>query len=204
VAHLTGYTLGVVVAANAPWKTLPEMLAAAKAAPGKVSYGTPGAGSVAHVTMARLAKEQELTLTHVPFRGGSEAYAALLGGHVQAAADASGFGPMVEAGQLRLLAVWGKARAKRWPDVPTLNELGYAITAESPFGVAGPKNMDPAVVAVLAKAFQESLADPAVVAVLDRLDMRADPMGPADYAAFVRTQIADERVTLEAAGMLKK
>ena len=91
----------------------------------------------------------------MPFKGGAETNAAVLGGHTTLQADSTGWKPLVDAGQLRLLAIWTANRSKVWPDVPTLKELGYPFVFDSPFGIAGPKGMDPKIVAEAARCLQE-------------------------------------------------
>ena len=92
--------------------------------------------------MEQIAAHAGIQLTHVPFKGGRETNAAVLGGHTTLQADSTGWKPLVDAGQLRLLAIWTAERSKNWPDAPTLKELGYPFVFDSPFGVAGPKGMD--------------------------------------------------------------
>ena len=192
VVHLTGYLFGVVVRAEAPWKTFAEFLDHAKRNPGKVNYGTPGAGTSLHITMEQIAEKRGLDWTHVPFRGAAENMQALLGGQIDAAADSSGWAQLVQDGKLRLLVTWGEERAKRFPEVPTLREVGIDIVSASPYGIAGPKGMDPGVVRVLHDAFKEALYDPIHLAVLDRYDMPVMYKNSADYAAFVRQQAKEE------------
>ena len=103
IINLSGYTFGIVVKKDAPWKTFNEFMAYAKANPGKVSYGTPGIGTSLHLTMEMLASKQGIKWTHVPFKGTAETIAAILAGQVTVGADASGWGPQVESGDLRLL-----------------------------------------------------------------------------------------------------
>ena len=102
-----------------------EVVAFAKANPGKVTYASPGASSLLYIGMEQIAANSGIQLTHVPFKGGAETNAAVLGGHTMLQADSSGWKPLVDAGQLRLLAIWTADRSKNWPDAPTLNELGY-------------------------------------------------------------------------------
>jgi tripartite-type tricarboxylate transporter receptor subunit TctC len=201
VSHLTGYLFGVVVKADAPWPDFRSFLADAKANPGKFNYGTPGVATSLHITMEQIAGQQEINWVHVPFRGVAENMQALLGGQIHATADSSGWGPLVEEGRLRLLVSWGPERARRYPQVPTLKELGIDIVSTSPYGVAGPKGMDPAVVRVLDTAFRAAVADPAHVAVLDKFDMPALPMGPEAYAAFVRKLVEEESAMIRRMGL---
>lgn len=92
VIHLTGYTFGVVVQKEAPWKTWNEFIAYAKANPGKVTYATPGAGTSLHITMETIAIRQGIKWIQVPMKGGGETTPAVLGGHVTATADSNGLG----------------------------------------------------------------------------------------------------------------
>ena len=201
VSHLTGYLFGVVVKADAPWRDFPSFLADAKVHPGRFNYGTPGVGTSLHITMEQIATAQDINWVHVPFRGVAENMQALLGGQIHATADSSGWGPLVEEGRLRLLVTWGPERAKRFPQVPTLKELGIDLVSTSPYGVAGPKGMDAAVVRVLDAAFRGAVADPAHMAVLDRFDMPAMPMGPEAYASFVRRMVEEESAMIRRMGL---
>ncbi|MES2713853.1 MAG: tripartite tricarboxylate transporter substrate binding protein [Pseudomonadota bacterium] len=201
VAHLTGYLFGIVVKADAPWRSLGEFLDYAKANPGVVNYGSPGVGTSLHITMEQIAGTRGIEWTHVPFRGIAENMPALLGGQVHAVADSSGWTPLVEAGQLRLLCSWGPERAKRFPNVPTLRESGIDIVSASPYGVAGPKGMDPAIVRVLQEAFRAAMDDPQHVSVLERFDMPPMFMPAAEYDAFARRQFAEEGVMIRRLGL---
>src|SRR5260370_33248620 len=145
----------------APWATYQELLADAEANPAKIRYGTPGAGTTLHLTMEQLAKERGIKWTHVPFRGTSDSTNALLGGHVNAVADASGWAPLVASGQLRLLVIWTDKRSKSWPNVPTLKEAGVAMGPNSPYGLAGPKGMDPQVGKIPHEAVKKGKEEPA-------------------------------------------
>ena len=192
IVQCTGYLFGVVVRADAPWKTFEELLDYAKAHPGAIAYGTPGVGGSLHLTMEDIAQRRGIDWVHVPFRGVAENTQALLGGQIQVTSDSSGWSELVDSGKLRLLVTWGPERARRFPQVPTLRETGLDIVCTSPYGVAGPKGMDPAVVETLHAAFREALQDPQHLAVLRRLDMDVRYLGPADYLAEVgRTQAAE-------------
>jgi tripartite-type tricarboxylate transporter receptor subunit TctC len=201
IIHVTGYTFGVVVKADRPWKTWQEFLAHAKANPGQVTYGTPGVGSSLHITMEQIALRHGIEWTHVPFRGGAENMQATLSGTIDATADSTGWAPLVEAGQLRLLVVWNAARTKRFPDVPTLRETGTDIVSASPYGFAGPKGMDPGVVKILHDAFKAALEDPAHLVVLERYDMEPAYLNSADYAAFAERQWREEGEMIRRLGL---
>ena len=170
IVGVTGYTFGVVVRADSPWKTWKEFIAYAKANPEKVTYGTPGLGTSLHMTMEELGLKEGIKWTHVPFKGNADTTAALMGGHITAVADSSGWGEYVQSGRFRLLVTWGAERTKRWPNVPTLKELGYNIVSNSPYGLAGPKGMDPKHVKILHDAVKKAIEDPGYQKTLERLD----------------------------------
>jgi len=188
ILQITGFVMGVVVKADAPWKTLPELLAYAKANPGKMNWGTLGIGSTQHLAMERVGMAQGLSWTHAPYRGTADTLRALLGGEIDFASEASGWAPMVQAGQLRLMAVFTAERAKRFPDVPTVKELGIDVVVDSPGGLIGPKGMDPAVVAVLADAFRAAAQEPEHLKFLENMDQPLILLdGPAYKVAMAKT-----------------
>ena len=202
ILQITGFVMGVVVRAEAPWKTLPELLAHAKANPGKLNWGTLGIGSTQHLAMERLGMLQGLSWTHAPYRGTADTLRALLGGEIDFASEASGWAPMVQAGKLRLLAVFTANRAKRFPDVPAVHELGFNIVVDSPGGLIGPKGMDPAVIKVLGDAFREAAQEPRHLEFLDNMDQPLLLLdGPAYREAMART-LEEERELLRRLNLL--
>jgi len=124
IIGVAGLTMGVVVRSDARHNAFQEFVADAKAHPGKINYGTGGAGTHPHIAMLQIARLQNVKWVHVPFKGEPEGMNALLGGHIDAMSGASGWAPQVNAGQLRLLVTFGANRTQRWPDVPTLRESG--------------------------------------------------------------------------------
>jgi tripartite-type tricarboxylate transporter receptor subunit TctC len=110
--------------------------------------------------MELVARKEGTTLAHVPGKGGGEAMAAILGGHVMVNVESTAWAPMVASGDLRLLVLLNNKRSTKWPDVPTLAEHGYDWDFNAPFGLAGPKGMDPAVVKKLHDAFKKAYDDP--------------------------------------------
>ncbi len=203
IIQLTGYTYGIVVKKDAPWKTLKELLAFAKANPGKVTYATPGVGVMQHVVMEKLAKKEGIKWIHIPQKGGIEVITATLGGHVMVGAETSGWAPHVDSGDLRLLAIWTEERSKKWPDVPTLKELGYGIVASSPFGIAGPKGMDPKVVKILHDAFKKGMDEPSFKKILDDFYMVPFYKNSEDYTKFARELYQEEKENAEVLGLKK-
>ena len=201
---LTGYTFGLVVPADSPLKTIKDLVTWAKANPEKLTYGSTGAGTSPHLAVEEFAQRAGIKLTHVPFKGNAENMQAILGGHIMAASDSTGWAPHVESGKLRLLATYGSKRTKRWPNVPTLDELGYQTVSDSPFGVGGPKGMDPAVVKTLHDAFRKTLDDPAVLASFERYDQSVIYMNTEAYTKFARDSFASEKALIDRLGLAGK
>ena len=195
VIGISGYTFGVVVRSEAPWKTWQELVDHAKANPGKLNYGTPGANTSLHVTMEDIGYRYGVKWTHVPFRGNADNMQALLGGHVDIAADATGWGPLVDSGKFRLLVTWGAQRTRRWSSVPTLKELGYDIVSASPYGIGAPKGTDPQVVKVLHDAFKKGMEDPIHMQAMEKYDQDLLYMSGEDYAKYARKAFEEEKAT---------
>ena len=201
---LTGYTFGLVVPVDSPVKSIKDLVAWAKANPDKFTYGSPGTGTSPHLAVEEFAQKAGIKLNHIPFKGSAQNIQAIMGGHVMGTSDATSWGPMVDSGKLRLLAVYGSKRVKRWPDVPTLNELGYETVADSPYGVCGPKGMDPAVVKIIHDAFKKTLDDPAVLAIFDQYDQTVIYMDTAQYTKYARESFFAEKATIERLGLTNK
>ncbi len=204
VACLTGYTFGIVVRADSPLKTMKDLVDYAKANPGKLSYGSTGAGTTPHLVVEQFARRAGVKLQHIPFKGNADGMQAVLGGHVMAHSDATGWGPHVDAGRCRLLATYGSKRTKRWADVPTLLELGYQTVSDSPFGIGAPAGMDPALTKRLQEAFKKSLEDPAVLSVLDKYDQPVIYLDSAGYTKFAKETFEAERETITSLGLQAK
>jgi len=103
-----------------------------------------------------------------------------------------------------LLATYGSKRTKRWPNVPTLQELGYETLADSPFGIGGPRGMEPAVTTRLHDAFKKTLEDPAVLASFEKYDQPVMYMNTDDYTRFLREQYVKEKAIIERLGLALK
>jgi len=198
ICHLSGYTFGVTTKADGPIKSWADLIAYAKANPGKVTYASPGAGSSLHLGMEQIASRAGVQFTHVPFKGGAETNAAVLGGHTMLQADSTGWRSLVDSGKLRLLVLWTEKRSKFWPDVPTLRDVGVDLVFDSPWGIAGPKGMDPAVVKRIDQAFKKALDDPKVKDVLDSFVF---PVRYADQAGYLK--IVEEVTKNEKEGLAK-
>ncbi len=150
----------LAVAAGAPHASLSAWLAAAKAAPQAISYGSPGNGSTPHLAMELFARAAGATLTHVPYKGGAQAITDALGGHVQAVAvNALEVQPHVKSGKLRVLAVMTPKRSGIFPDVPTVAESGFpGFEAAVWYGFIAPAGLPATVRERLHAEIQRALA----------------------------------------------
>lgn len=202
ILQITGFVMGAVVRADAPWRTLPELLDHAKANPGKLNYGTLGIGSTQHLVMERIRMQKELSWTHVPYRGTADTLRALLGGEIDFASESSGWAPMVLSGQLRLLAIYTSGRARRFAEVPTLREIGIDIAVDSPGGLIGPRGMDPGVVRTLAEAFRAAAQEPAHLQFLERMDQPLLLRDGDAYRDLMQRTMDEERVLLRQLNLL--
>ena len=129
---------------------------------------------------------------------------AVSSGQVMVGVNSNGFAPFVDGGQLRLLVTFGAQRTKRWPQVPTLKELGLGIVANSPYGLAGPAGLPADVVRVLHDAFRAAMHEPAHVAELAKYDQELAYLGPEDYGRAMRAAYEAERRAVERLGLAKK
>jgi tripartite-type tricarboxylate transporter receptor subunit TctC len=201
IINLMGYTFGITAGAQTPFKTWADVVAYAKKNPGRLSYASPGQSSTPHLGMEQIAGLAGIELVHIPFKSSPESNTALVGGHTELQVDGAGWKPIVESGKARLLAVWTEKRAKRWPDVPTLKELGYPLVIDAPIGIAGPRGMDPKVVARLHDAFRAALDDPEVQRVMADFEMVPNYKNTADYRKYLLEQQAREKVLVKRLGL---
>ena len=201
---LGGYTLGGVVKADSPFKEWKDVIEFSKANPGRFTYTTVGPQTTNAIAMETMARHSGVQFTHVPGKGGGEGLSAVLCGHVNAMVESPAWSALVASGEMRLLFLLNLERSKKWPDVPTIRELGYGYTFDSPYGLAGPKGMDPAVVKKLHDAFRKAYDDPKVIEAYDKFDFVRRYMNTEDYTKFVPKLAADERASMERLGFARK
>jgi tripartite-type tricarboxylate transporter receptor subunit TctC len=201
IIQISGVTFGIVVAAGSPFKSLDDLFAWAKAHPGELTVSTNGVGTTPHLVMDELMAKRGLSYIHVPYKGTAEQMIAVTSGQVMVGINSNGFAPFVDSGRLRLLVTFGEHRTHRWPSVPTLKELGHGIVATSPYGLAGPKGMHPAVVQTLHDAFKAAMNDPLHVAELAKYDQELSYLGPDDYGRAMRETYAAEKRAVERLGL---
>ncbi|MBG9389611.1 Bug family tripartite tricarboxylate transporter substrate binding protein [Caenimonas aquaedulcis] len=203
IINVTGYAFGMVAPVDGPIKNWADFVAYAKANPGKLSYGSTGVLTSPHLTTELIAQKLGLQLNHIPYKGNAELNQALMGGQLMAGSDSTGWAPLVDAGKVRVLNVWGDKRLPKYPDVPTLKELGIDIVQNSPFGIGAPRGTPPDVVAKLHDAFKKAMEDPSYVAALNRYDMLPMYMSSAQYAKFAQETFLTEKALVEKLGLVK-
>ena len=203
VLNVTGYAFGLVVPADSPLKSWTHFVGWAKANPGKLSYGSTGTMTSPHLTMELIAQKLGIELLHVPYKGSADLMQSILGGNIMAAADSTGFAPQVEAGKLRVLNTWGEQRLAKFPDAPTLKELGLGLVQNSPFGIAAPRGTPPAVVKRLHDAFKQAMEQPSYTSALAKYDMVPMYMSTPAYSKFAQETFLREKALVEKLGLLK-
>jgi tripartite-type tricarboxylate transporter receptor subunit TctC len=184
IIRIGGYLYGILVKPDSTLKTLNDLIESAKANPGQANYMASGIGTGGHIAAEEMAANAGVKFNHLPSKGDQESSAALLGGHVDFISTTSGWIPLVEAGQLKLLATYGETRVKRFPDVTTVKEAGYKVVHDSPIGIVGPKGMAAERVKVLHDAFQKALSDPAFLKAMSAYEMPVLHQNTADFAQF--------------------
>ena len=203
VLNVTGYAFGLVVPADSQLKTWTHFVAWAKANPGKLSYGSTGTMTSPHLTMELIAQQLGLELLHVPYKGSADLMQSILGGQVMAAADSTGFAPHVASGKLRVLNTWGAERLAKFPDAPTLKELGLNLVQNSPFGIGAPKGTPDAVVKRLHDAFKKAMEQESYRTALARYDMVPMYMSTSAYKKFAQDTFTREKALVEKLGLAK-
>lgn len=186
IAKLTeGYEV-LVVAPDGP-KNAQELIAQARANPGKLNFGSAGFGNLTHLSGELLKLRTGIDIVHIPYKGAPEAQTALLAGQIQMMfGEVAGLLPMVRAGKLRALGVASETRNALAPELPTLIEDGLPDFVALTFtGIVAPVKTPPAIVARLNGAINKALADPEVRVALERLGAEVRPGAPADFAAFL-------------------
>jgi tripartite-type tricarboxylate transporter receptor subunit TctC len=203
ILGITGYAFGIVVPTESPIRDFAGFINWAKANPGKLSYGSTGVLTSPHLTMEDIAQRTGVELNHIPFKGSADMMQAILGGQIMAAADSTGFAPHVASGRLRVLVTWGDKRLPKFPDVPTLTEVGIPIVQASPYGLGGPKGMDAALVRRIHDAFKQAMEMPSHVEVLAKYDQQLMHMDPAQYTRFAEDTFRREKALVEKLGLAK-
>ncbi len=202
IIGVAGYTFGIVVKSDSPFKTFQDLITYARANPGKLSYATPGTGTSLHLAMEEIAVKAGVQFLHIPYKGYADGAAALMGGHVMTQVDSTGWAKFVDAGSQRLLATLGDKRT-RW-NAPTVSELGVNTVSNSPYGFVGPKGIPPQVVKILHDGFKKAMDDPENLKVLQQLDQNYWYKSSEEYRQWAAQMLVNERATIERVGLLLK
>jgi tripartite-type tricarboxylate transporter receptor subunit TctC len=186
VIYLARLAYVVVVNPSVPATTLPEFIAYAKANPGKINYGSAGAGTPQNITCELFKMMSGVNLVHVPYKGGAPAVADLIAGHVQVVfAPVSEAIPHIKAGKLRALAVTPAKRLDVFPDVPSVGEFlpGYEATGFA--GIGAPKATPAAIIDMLNKELNAGLANPKIKARIEELGGTVVGGTPAEFGKVI-------------------
>ena len=204
VARITADPTVLAVRADSPWRTYAEFIAAARAAPGKITFGSSGNYGTMHMPMAMLALAQGVQMTHVPYTGAGPAIVGLLGGQV----DALSTGPAsivqhVKAGKVRVLAHWGEGRLAALPDVPSLRELGVPVEYAQWSGIFVPAGTPEPVVARLREAAKAAANDERVKQVLGTAGSPILYMDAPEFQRYVDADAAKMSEVVKKVGKLE-
>lgn len=185
----------VTVAASSPFGSLRDIVSFARREPGRLTIGVAGIGANSHLNMARLAAEEGIEVTFVPFTGGAPAATALLGGHVMCAVVAGEVLPSVRDGTLRLVSLLNADKSEEFPNVPTMPELGYSWASRPWIGMGGPKGLPDSVTTRWSAELLEASRNEAFLSVMRNLAIVPVRMGPAEMRTMMAESLAEhERV----------
>jgi tripartite-type tricarboxylate transporter receptor subunit TctC len=204
IIQISGVTFGVVVPTSSAFKTFEDLLLFAANKPGELTISTNGQGTTPHIVLDEIFGRKKLNFIHVPYKGTAEQMLAVSSGHLMAGVNSNGFAPFVDSGKLRLLATFGEHRSQRWSQVPTLKELGHGIVAMSPYGLVGPRGMEPQTVRILHDAFKTALFDAQHVAELAKYEQEPNYLNSNDYGVALREAYQAERRNVERLGLSKQ
>lgn len=205
IAGLGGYTFVLAVNSNSQFKKLADVIAYAKQNPGGLTISTAGAGTTMHLLAEALAGMAGVQITHVGYRGSSEAGTAVLGGHAMAIVDAAGtIIPYVEPGQMRVLLSFDPQPVAWLPGVPTAKSLGYDLVYPAPYGLVGPKGMPKEIVDKLYQAFKVAADSDEYKKLLETLRQTEWHRAPAEYATWAQEFYVSERSLVERAKLLRE
>jgi tripartite-type tricarboxylate transporter receptor subunit TctC len=194
---------GLIAGNDTPYKSVADLVAGAKANPGKIDYGSGGNGSPQHVAMALLASTAGISLQHVPYKGATQAAVGVAAGEVPVSMQGLGTAAgLVRAGKLRLIGVSTPARLAAFPDVPTISESGLpGFEFRSWFVVVAPAGTPRAIVAKLNAEIRKAIADPAVREKLIQQGFTVVGSSPEELGAMTREQLARYAKLMKQAGI---
>ena len=192
VSPIANSSVVFAVSPNSPAKTLPEFLSYVRENPGKVAFGSFGAGTSSHLYGEILNLAAGIDMLHVAYKGSAPALSDLMGGHVQALfVDAISAKPLAESGKIRALAITGTQRWKAYPNLPTFGELGYKeLGTPGWWGFLASKKVPLRIVERMAGEIHKVVAMPEVAAKLGEIGAEAHSDTPANFALTVQADVA--------------
>jgi len=204
VARVLSESVVLAVRTDAPWRTLTELIAEAKAKPKTISVGHSGVGSHTHISAAALFAATGVEVTEVPFAA-AQVVPSLVGGHVQAVVQfpAALAAPLSQK-QIRLLVALTQTRDPAWPDVPTAREMGFDVALDAWRGIAVPRGTPPQVIAALENAIRTTTSSPEFISAAEKLGVRPAFMPAQDFSVLVAKEDAELSRLLQAIGLKKQ
>ena len=205
IAGLGGYTFVLAVNADSPLKTTADLVSYAKKNPENLTVATAGAGTTMHLLAEALAGMADVKITHIGYKGSSEAVTAILGGHTMATVDAIGtILPYVQSGKMRVLLSFDPQPVASLPGVPTAKSLGYDLVYPAPYGLVGPKGMTPALVDKIYQAFKSAADSDEYKKLLVTLGQTEWQKPPGEYQQWAGEFYLSERSLVERAKLLRQ
>jgi tripartite-type tricarboxylate transporter receptor subunit TctC len=170
IMQFGAFNMGIIVKADSPFKSFKDLMNYARQNPKKVTFGTNGVNSVQHILMEQICKKENLEMTHIPFKGGSEVETALLGGHVLCGVGDFNYS-LVEAGLTRFVLILRQERSAEYPEVPCVKDVGFDFWEPAVLNVSGPKGMDEGMVKKIADAFTKAMKEPGFIDGMKNINM---------------------------------
>jgi len=197
IARMVGQTHGLVARSDSPYRSVADIVGAAKAMPGTITYATSGVASITHTAMVDFADRSAIELRHVPFKGGAESLRALLGGEVDLVVESPLWMADVDSGRCRLLAIWNDQRLARYPTVPTMKELGYPLVFDGTVGLGGPAGIKEPALAKLRMVFRQAILSPEFQAECDKMLAPVMYLDAEDFRRYAQENLVQERTLVQ-------
>ncbi|WP_424894609.1 Bug family tripartite tricarboxylate transporter substrate binding protein [Tepidimonas sp. HKU79] len=203
IAQVSSVHFGLLVPSNSPFRSVADLIGWAVQHPGELILGSTGIGTTSHLAMEEILTQHNVKYVHVPYKGTADQMLAIATGQIMGGVNSSGFAPWVEKGQVRLLAIFSAARNPRWPDAPTMRELGYPQAVyTSPWGLAAPAGTPPSVIQILHGVFYKAMFSTRHIEALARFDQSLDYLNTHDYRMAVLATIEREKKLLARMNLL--
>lgn len=204
VMQFGNYTHCLASLSKSPWKDLKGMIAWGKNNPGKLTISGPGTGGIPHLCAVKLADVAKVEMKYVPFKGGAPAVAALLGDHVTAYSGPPAFWPHIKTGKVNFLAVYAEKRVAGYPDVPSVQQVGYDVVGKAPIGISGPAGLPEEVRLTLRDAFRKGMEDPSLIKLTEKWLMPLEYKDGPEYDKTVKWMWDNYGALTESIGLRRK